>query len=63
LKRHDNASQWSPGNYGFLEANAGPGAKTWAAIASTVPSVLTNGIHQAGQYDRLEDAFNVRSDS
>ncbi len=66
FKAHDNNAQWSPGNYGFLEANAGPGAKALGvSIASTVPEAcfIQNGVHtKPGNTTVTKDAFNVRFD-
>lgn len=66
LKAHDK--QWAPGNFGFLEAHAGPGAKELAfSIASTHPQgcfVLDNvSVNTSpGNMETLKKAFNVRFD-
>lgn len=66
LKAHSQGSQWSPGNYGFLEANAGPGAKALGdAVASTNPGFcfIQNGIYtKPGNTTVTKNAFNVRFD-
>jgi Flp pilus assembly protein TadG len=66
FKAFDQACQWSPGNYGFLEANAGPGAKALGeSIASTVPDgcYLQNGLTtKPGNTTVTKNAFNVRFD-
>ena len=66
LKMHD--SQWSPGNFGFLQPYAGPGAKNLMySIASVTPQAcfridniaLTT---EPGNIETLKKAFNVRFD-
>lgn len=66
FKAHDNSAQWSPGNYGFLEANAGPGAKALGdEIASPNPTgcFIQNGVNtKPGNTTVEKNAFNVRFD-
>ncbi len=66
FKAHDQSSQWSPGNYGFLEANAGPGANALGnSIASISPQAcfIQNGLTtETGNMTDLMNAFNVRFD-
>ena len=66
FKSHDNASQWSPGNYGFLEANAGPGAKALGqsiAAPYSAGCYVQNGVYtKPGNTTVLKNAFNVRFD-
>ena len=62
----DHGTQWVPGNYGFLQPNAGPGAKTLGeSIASVSPQAcfLLNGLNtQTGNITSLKNAFNTRFD-
>jgi Flp pilus assembly protein TadG len=64
LKAHDQ--QWAPGNFGYLEANAGPGAKELAnSIASVSPQacfILNNLSTQTGNIESMKKAFNTRFD-
>ncbi|MDE2383161.1 MAG: hypothetical protein KGO53_00965 [Alphaproteobacteria bacterium] len=66
LKQHTSSSQWSPGNYGFLQPNAGPGAHTLKQmIAEATPSAcfILNGLYtQTGNITSAADAFNTRFD-
>lgn len=66
LKSHD--TQWAPGNFGFLEPYAGPGAKELAySIASVNPQACFKIDDIAlktepGNIETLKKAFNVRFD-
>ena len=64
LKDHASGSQWSPGNYGFLDA--GNGAKALKeAFASTSPGscFIQNGVTtKTGNITSVKDAVNVRFD-
>ena len=66
LKAHDQNSQWTPGNFGFLQPEAGPGAKTLGvSIASISPQAcfLLEGLNtQTGNMTSLKEAFNTRFD-
>jgi hypothetical protein len=67
FKKHaGGTAQWSPGNFGFLEADLGPGANALGqAIATVNPPAcfIQNGVTtQTGSVAALNAAFNVRFD-
>ena len=64
LKAHD--TQWAPGNYGFLQPDAGPGAHTLgesiAAISPQACFIIEGLDTQTGNMTTLKNAFNTRFD-
>jgi Flp pilus assembly protein TadG len=66
FKRIGPSGQWSPGNYGFLEAQLGPGANALGeSIAGVSPHAcfIQNGVYtKPGNTAVAAHAFNVRFD-
>ena len=66
LKKSGSGASYTPGNFGFLESELGPGAKTLAeSLASTDPGVCfrQDGVEtKTGSTNSVHRAVNVRFD-